>query len=58
MHAWARTLAVAAVLAATTPALADESKPTSLTAALAVLKSHRFVDLTHSFAPGIPRTSS
>jgi kynurenine formamidase len=26
----------------------------SLTDALAVIKSHRFVDLTHAFAPGIP----
>ncbi len=54
MHAWVRTLAVVAVLAAATPALADGAKPSSLTAALTVLKSHRFVDLTHSFAPGIP----
>jgi len=54
MHAWARTLAAAAVLAAASPAVADPATGTSLTAALAVLKSHRFVDLTHSFAPGIP----
>ncbi len=26
----------------------------SLTDAVAVLKAHRFVDLTHTFAPGIP----
>ena len=29
-------------------------QPTSLADALAVIKSHRFVDLTHAFAPGIP----
>ena len=29
-------------------------RPTSLSDALAVIKSHRFVDLTHAFAPGIP----
>jgi kynurenine formamidase len=29
-------------------------QPGSLSDALAVIKSHRFVDLTHSFAPGIP----
>ena len=28
--------------------------PLSLSKALAVIKSHQFVDLTHSFAPGIP----
>jgi kynurenine formamidase len=28
--------------------------PVALSNALATLKSHRFVDLTHSFAPGIP----
>ena len=33
---------------------ADSPGADSLTAALAVLKAHRFVDLTHSFAPGIP----
>jgi len=33
---------------------ASPSDPAALNDALAVLKSHRFVDLTHSFAPGIP----
>src|SRR5271170_4692716 len=28
--------------------------PASLTDDLAAIKSHRFVDLTHAFAPGIP----
>lgn len=32
----------------------NADSPQSLDAALAVLKSHRFVDLTHAFAPGIP----
>ncbi|HMD73936.1 MAG TPA: cyclase family protein, partial [Steroidobacteraceae bacterium] len=33
---------------------AKADQPQSLDAALAVLRSHRFVDLTHAFAPGIP----
>jgi kynurenine formamidase len=33
---------------------ATAAEPLSLTDALAVLKSHRFVDLTHRFSPGIP----
>jgi kynurenine formamidase len=33
---------------------ADETHPDTLLQALTVIKSHRFVDLTHSFAPGIP----
>ena len=32
----------------------NRGQPASLTDALAVIKSHRFVDLTHAFAPGIP----
>jgi len=54
MHPWARTLVITACLAAVGPAVAADARPPSLGAALAVLKSHRFVDLTHSFAPGIP----
>ncbi len=57
MSAWIRPLVAAACLAAALPAAADPSpgaKPASLAAALAVLKAHRFVDLTHPFAPGIP----
>jgi kynurenine formamidase len=46
-------LACAACLASTA-ALAGGTKPISLDQALAVIKSHRFVDLTHDFAPGIP----
>jgi len=30
------------------------AQPTTLSDALAVIRSHRFVDLTHAFAPGIP----
>jgi len=33
---------------------AESGAQPSLTDALAVIKSHRFVDLTHAFAPGIP----
>src|SRR5258708_30416275 len=32
----------------------DTKTAASLTDALAVIQSHRFVDLTHAFAPGIP----
>ena len=32
----------------------SDKSPPSLVEALAVIQSHRFVDLTHSFAPGIP----
>jgi len=54
MHAWVRSLAAVACLAVAVPAAADPAKPASLGAALAVLKAHRFVDLTHAFGPGIP----
>lgn len=48
-------LAAAALAAASTQALADAAAPPStLLQALDVIKSHRFVDLTHAFAPGIP----
>lgn len=43
---------IGAVSAATPPAGAAQTE--SLDAALAVMQSHRFVDLTHTFAPGIP----
>ncbi len=33
---------------------AQTAQPASLGDALAVIQSHRFVDLTHTFAPGIP----
>jgi kynurenine formamidase len=52
MHARVRSLACALCLAALPAARAAE--PASLTDMLVVLKSHRFVDLTHAFAPGIP----
>ena len=53
MHPMARSLVCTLWLAAAVPA-ARAAEPASLTDALAVLTSHRFVDLTHSFAPGIP----
>jgi kynurenine formamidase len=37
-----------------TTASSGDATGASLTEALATLKAHRFVDLTHSFAPGIP----
>ncbi len=43
-----------AVAAAGTAAPGAVAGGESLTDALAVLKAHRFVDLTHAFAPGIP----
>jgi hypothetical protein len=52
MGAWgAATLAAAVCASAAQP---PDKAPPSLTEALAVIQSHRFVDLTHSFAPGIP----
>jgi len=52
---WAVAACTAACTAAFTGACQAQSKePASLSDALAVLKSHRFVDLTHAFAPGIP----
>ena len=53
MKPWIRILACAACLASIA-AVAGGTKPISLDQALAVIKSHRFVDLTHDFAPGIP----
>lgn len=53
MRAWIRGLCVGAVFAANAAAAAPVDDST-LMQALAVLKSHRFVDLTHAFAPGIP----
>ena len=56
MQPWVRVLVSAVCLAGAVPVAgaADAAKPASLADALAVLKAHRFVDLTHSFAPGIP----
>ena len=54
MHIWVRILAAAACLVAATASAADTARPVSLGAALQAIKAHRFVDLTHSFAPGIP----
>jgi kynurenine formamidase len=53
MKPWIRILACAACVASTA-AVAGGTKPMSLNQVLAVIKSHRFVDLTHDFAPGIP----
>jgi kynurenine formamidase len=47
-------LIAAAIGAASVAGAAGTDQPPSLDAALAVMRAHRFVDLTHSFAPGIP----
>jgi hypothetical protein len=56
MRVWVRVLYVGAAIAASVgaPAAAATPEGTPLTDALAVFKSHRFVDLTHAFGPGIP----
>jgi kynurenine formamidase len=56
MRKWVRTLCGAAAFAAVSVAACatDTAKSAPLTDALAVMQSHRFVDLTHAFAPGIP----
>jgi kynurenine formamidase len=53
MKQWIRVLACAACIASSA-AVAGGAKPMSLNQVLAVIKSQRFVDLTHDFAPGIP----
>lgn len=56
MRAWVSSIACgAAALAASVGAnAADKAAPGSLSEALSIIQSHRFVDLTHAFAPGIP----
>src|SRR5665213_120095 len=56
MRVWGRGLfgAVACALLASASFAADTGKSGSLADALAVMQAHRFVDLTHAFAPGIP----
>src|SRR5580693_2052951 len=56
MRVWLRRVGIGAVFAAFAAAAtaAPASEESALTDALAVLKAHRFVDLTHAFAPGIP----
>ena len=56
MRAWVFgvCIGVASALGATASEAAEAVDKSSLTDALAVLKAHRFVDLTHAFAPGIP----
>src|SRR4030088_2641957 len=54
MRAWVSGACGAAALAAALGASAEMPPQASLTDALAVIQSHRFVDLTHTFAPGIP----
>src|SRR4030081_2156086 len=48
------TCLAAALTASVCANAADKKTPASLDDALALLQSHRFVDLTHAFAPGIP----
>jgi kynurenine formamidase len=55
MRAWIWVACSLAALAASQVAGAEgQAKGVSLTDALAVIQAHRFVDLTHAFAPGIP----
>ena len=55
MRAWIRVACGLAALTAWQVAAAEgPAQAASLADALAVIQSHRFVDLTHSFAPGIP----
>ena len=55
MRAWVLSACGTAALAASwCVAAADTKTAASLTDALAVIQAHRFVDLTHAFAPGIP----
>ncbi len=56
MRVWLRRVGIGAVFAAfaAVASAAPASENSALTDALAVLKAHRFVDLTHAFAPGIP----
>jgi kynurenine formamidase len=55
MRAWILRLCVGALVGgAASAAAANAPGQSSLTDALAVLKAHKFVDLTHAFAPGIP----
>jgi kynurenine formamidase len=53
MKPWNGILVLSACLACSA-AVAADTTPVSLGQALAVIKAHRFVDLTHDFAPGIP----
>ena len=55
MRAWfIGACGVAALTASGAAAALDPAQPASLSDALKAIQSHRFVDLTHSFAPGIP----
>ena len=55
MRTWVLSACGAAALAVSMCAnAADKPASASLGDALAVIQSHRFVDLTHAFAPGIP----
>jgi kynurenine formamidase len=55
MRRWVvRIFGVAPLLLGTMIEAAPADPPGSLTTALQVFKAHRFIDLTHAFAPGIP----
>ncbi len=54
MRAWVVGACGAAALAASSHVKAADGQGPSLMDALAAIQSHRFVDLTHTFAPGIP----
>src|SRR5271170_1572072 len=53
MRSWILAICGLLALSAVAASAADGAAG-SLPDALTVLKAHRFVDLTHSFAPGIP----
>ena len=55
MRVWLRAMSVATLLVSCPlSGQAADTADSALTDALNVLKGHRFVDLTHAFAPGIP----
>jgi kynurenine formamidase len=55
MRAWISIVCgVAALAAGNTVAAQSVSQSPTLADALAIIQSHRFIDLTHTFAPGIP----
>jgi kynurenine formamidase len=51
---WGAAAAALALAWSSWAIAAEKTAPGSLTDALAVIQSHHFIDLTHTFAPGIP----
>jgi len=54
MRVWLHAMLAGATLFSGSTSVPAAGPPLSPTDALVALKSHRFVDLTHAFAPGIP----